>query len=218
MNKLNLEACVENLQQCIKSQELGAHRVELCADLKSAGTTPSYGLVKKCKELIKIPVFVIIRPRGGDFVYDRNEIEIMRNDIEILINLNVDGFVFGILTEHNEVDYDNCKYLIDFVKSFEKDGNKFSLTFHMAFDSIREESKLETIDKIISLGFSRILTKGSLTNATDGIKNLIKYNEYANGKIIIMPGGGVTKDNYSTIAEYTGCLEFHGTKIVGPLN
>ncbi len=233
------EACVENINQCIKAEKNGAHRVELCADLSNGGTTPSYGIVKKAKEILNIPVFVIIRPRGGNFIYDRNEVQIMIEDIKILSTLNVDGFVIGLLKESkgddgllkSEVDWENIELLVDAVKSSQVNSE---LTFHMAFDSININAdgdfedgkdinynekdlslKYETIDKLIELGFKRILTKGCNINAPAGLNNLKMYNEYSSGRIIIMPGGGVTLNNYKEVAEATGSKELHGTKIVG---
>jgi copper homeostasis protein len=174
------------------------------------------------KKLLNIPVFVIIRPRGGNFTQDENELSIMISDIEILkTDLKVDGFVFGILSEDNQIDIEKNKRLVDLIKSLDNDlkiQNKLisptSITFHMAFDCIDEDKKFESIDKLVSLGFDRILTKGCSTNAVDGIENIKKYVEYANGRISVMPGGKVTKDNFMKFVEYAKCSEVHGTKIV----
>jgi len=167
--KYKFEVCVETIEQCLSAEEKGADRIELCADLCVGGTTPSYGIVKKAKEILKIPVFVIIRPRGGNFIYNYNEIEIMKYDIESLKSLNVEGFVIGILNKNNEIDWENLTFLTN-------NCNNIDLTFHMAFDSINDDSKLQSIDKLISLGFKRILTKGSQFDAPSGIINLKKYN------------------------------------------
>lgn len=186
------EACVENLQQCIHAEELGADRLELCSDLYNAGTTPSYGLVKKVKNICKIPVFVIIRPRGGDFIYRKDEVEIMKDDIENLCKLNIDGLVIGMLNKENEIDYENLKLLMGEAETNLNTLSAPQFTFHMAFDSIPYEKQLESLDKLVSLGFSRILCKGSSTCAMDGVENLKRLVEYAGNRIIIMPGGGVT--------------------------
>lgn len=111
------EACVETIQQALSAEKKGASRIELCANLKEGGTTPSYGLIKLSKEIISIPIFVIIRPRGGDFVYDEYEIEIMKRDISMCLSLNVDGIVFGILTKTKQLDLIKIKELIDYTKS-----------------------------------------------------------------------------------------------------
>ncbi len=112
-----LEACVETIQQAINAENNGANRIELCADLKVGGITPSYGFINLVKELLNIPIFVIIRPRGGNFVYEDLEIEIMKRDIKACINLNVDGLVFGILTDTNQIDLEKTKDLINYTKS-----------------------------------------------------------------------------------------------------
>jgi copper homeostasis protein len=220
------ESCVETIQECIIAEKKGASRIELCADLHQGGVTPSYGVVQSAKKILKIPVFVIIRPRGGNFNYDEIEMEIMKNDIDILKrDLEVDGFVFGILTEDNLIDYEKNKILVDLIRKIDEEegikaklqsnnSSRTSITFHMAFDFIQEEKKIESIDLLVSLGFDRILTKGCETNAVDGIENIKKYVEYANGRISIMPGGKVTKDNYKTFLKDTKCFEVHGTKIV----
>lgn len=216
------ESCVETIEECLNSEKNGASRIELCADLCQGGTTPSYGIVKIAKKLLNIPVFVIIRPRGGNFIYDENELNIMISDIEILKReLNVDGFVFGILTKDNRIDYEKNKIMVDLIKSIDRDLGKqnklntpSSITFHMAFDCIDDDKKNESIDTLASLGFHRILTKGCSTNAVDGIENIKKYVDYSNGRIGIMPGGKVTYDNYMKFVEYASCTEVHGTKIV----
>jgi copper homeostasis protein len=205
------EACVESIQECLEMERRGASRVELCSDLAKSGTTPSFGVVKVAKESLKIPIFVIIRPRGGDFVYDENEMKIMLNDIKIFKEINVDGFVIGILNKENELDYEKNKTLIDEIK---KGNNKASITFHMAFDEIPMDSKLSAIDKLVELGINRILTKGCKTKAEDGLENLRKFVEHSNQRIIIMIGGKVTSENYEKIVDFTGCSEVHGTKIV----
>jgi copper homeostasis protein len=214
-SKVIYEACVESIQQCLRSEELGADRIELCADLAKGGTTPSYGLVKQCKERVKIPVFIIIRPRGGNFVHDDLELSIMEDDIRSCLNLGVEGLVFGILTKDNQIDIEANKRLVELARGI---NNSCKLTFHMAFDDI-EGDRSEAISQISKLGFNRILTKGSKTNASDGIDNLKLYIEYSRSfGIEIMPGGGITKDNREKFENILKCNELHGTKIVGNLN
>ena len=217
------EACVETFEQCVNAQNNGANRIELCADLCKGGTTPSYGMIKMVKEKLKIPVFVMIRPRGGNFVYSEEEIKIMLCDIEMCISLDVDGLVFGILDNQSQIDFDKNKRIMDFIQHYIAEKNKkipmdkikkFEVTFHMAFDEIPSQYHFNTIDLLIDLGFTRILTKGCQSKALDGIENIKKYLQYSNERIIILPGGGLTKENYLNFVELSECREVHGTKIV----
>jgi copper homeostasis protein len=202
------EACVGDILQAISAFENGADRIELCADLANAGTTPSYACIKIAKLKLSIPIFVIIRPRGGDFFYSDIELDVMKLDIENCKSLGIDGVVIGILKCQNNkisIDIDKTKELIHIAKPMK-------ITFHMAFDLI--DDKYEAIDQLIELGVDRILTKGCNTCAIDGKENIKQYINYANDRIIIMPGGGVNKMNYRELAEFTGAKELHGTKIV----
>jgi copper homeostasis protein len=200
-----LEACVESITEAINAEKKGANRIELCADLSKAGITPSYGTIKKAKACLSIPIHVIIRPRGGDFVYTKDEIDIMAEDILICKELKVDGVVFGILNENGDVDVDTMRQLIQIAKPMK-------VCFHMAFDLI--DDKFKAIDQLVELGVDILLTKGCQTCAYDGRDNIKNYIEYAKGGIVVMPGGKVTGDNYREIAEYTGANNLHGTKIV----
>ena len=181
------------------------------------GITPSYGTAKQIKENIKLPLFCMIRPRGGNFVYNQNEINAMLDDIFILVKYaKIDGIVIGCLNENNEIDIETNKILINKAREINKD---IQITFHMAFDEIRNinvEYK-KNIDILINLGFNRILTKGCKYDAFQGKNNIKMYLEYAKDKIIIMPGKGITNQNYKELVSFTGCKEIHGTKIVGVL-
>jgi copper homeostasis protein len=203
--KLIFEACVGSYSSAKEAEKRGASRIELCDNLKEGGTTPSYGTIKLAKKNLKIPIFVIIRPRGGDFIYSAEEIEKMKEDIIQCKSLGVDGVVLGILNEDYEVDIDKMASLIEKAQGMQ-------ITFHMAFDEILDRKK--AIDTLVTLGVHRILTKGSLGGAIEGKEMLKEFIEYSKGRIIILPGGGVTKDNYHVLREYLGNEEFHGTKIV----
>ena len=160
----------------------------------------------------------MIRPRGGNFVFDQNEINIMIDDIYIMVKeAKVDGIVIGCLTENNEIDLETTKKLINKARELNKD---IQITFHMAFDEIGniQENYKKNIDLLINLGCNRILTKGCKKNAFEGKENIKKYIEYAKNRIIIMPGKSITNENYKNIVLETGCKEVHGTKIVGILN
>ncbi len=202
------EACVGNYREAKKADELGADRVELCDNLMEGGTTPSYGTILLAKEKLNLDIFPIIRPRGGDFVYTEDEILIMEKDIELCKKAKVDGVVFGILTKDNKIDEEKNKRLIEKAEGL-------NITFHMAFDEI-EDSK-SAIDTLIKLGVDRILTKGGKVSALNNVDALKELIEYAGEDIIILPGGGVTKDNYMELVEKTKAKEVHGTRIVGNL-
>lgn len=203
------EACVGNYMEAKKAYELGAQRIELCDNLMEGGTTPSYGTIVLAREKLDLDIFVIIRPRGGDFVYSEEEILIMEKDIELCKEAKVHGVVFGVLTEENEIDIEKNKRLIEKAEGL-------NITFHMAFDEI-ENSKL-AIDTLIELGVDRILTKGGKVSAMKNKEKLKELIEYAGEDIIILPGGGVTKDNYKELVKATGAREVHGTRIVGGLS
>ena len=198
------EKCVGSYKEAVEAEMLGAHRVEFCDNLLEDGTTPSFGNIKKLVNKIKIPVMVIIRPRGGNFEYSEDEGEIMLEDIKMCKELGVYGVVIGAL-KGNKIDLELTKRLVE-------EAKPMSITFHMAFDEI--ENKKEAIDKLVELGVDRILTKGGNENALSGKDVLKELVKYANDRIIIMPGKGVNKENREYILEYTGAKEIHGTKIV----
>lgn len=198
------EACVGNYNEAIKAEALGAHRIELCDNLSEDGTTPSFGTIKKTINTVKIPVMVIIRPRGGNFEYSKEEAEIMIEDIKVCKELGVYGVVIGAL-KGKKIDLELTKKLVE-------EAKPMKITFHMAFDNI--ENKNEAIDELVALGVERILTKGGRENALVGRDNLRSLINYANDRIIIMPGKGVNKQNREFILDYTGAKEIHGTRVV----
>lgn len=202
---LLFEACVGNYNEAVEAEKRGASRIELCDNLLEGGTTPSYGTIKKAMENIKLPINVIIRPRGGDFVYSKEEFEIMVEDIKICKQLNVNGIVIGCLRKDNTIDEEGLKLLVE-------NAEGLSVTFHMAFDEIDDKKK--AIDKLVEYKIDRILSKGGEISATNNLDTLKDLIEYANDRIVIMPGGGVNKDNKYDVANHTGAKEVHGTKIV----
>lgn len=202
------EACVGSYIEAKKAEDLGADRIELCDNLNEGGTTPSLGTIKIAKETISVPIFPIIRPRGGNFIFSEEEIKIMERDIELCKSLNIDGVVIGALTSNNEIDEDVIIRLIEKAKGM-------NITFHMAFDLI--ENRKAAIDKLIQLGVNRILTKGGNKSAMNNLDILRETVEYAGNRINILAGGGITKDNYKYIVDKTCVKEVHGTKIVGKL-
>lgn len=198
------EACVGSYNEAVKAETLGANRVELCDNLLEDGTTPSYGTIKKTINELKIPVMVIIRPRGGDFEYSEDELEIMLDDIRMCKELGAYGVVIGALKD-NKIDYEMVKKLV-------KEAKPMSITFHMAFDEI--DNRKAALEELIELGIDRVLTKGGRINAISGLDSIRALVNYASGRIKIMPGKGINKDNRDHILEYTKVQEIHGSKIV----
>lgn len=199
--KSKIEICANSVESAVKAQEGGAYRVELCAGIPEGGTTPSFGEIRMARQLLqRTKLHVIIRPRGGDFLYNYQEQEIMLHDIKVARQLGADGVVFGCLTAEGNVDIPTMKKLMNAV------GN-MSVTFHRAFDMCRDPK--EALEQIIELGCDRILTSGQEADAVTGIPLLKKLVEQADGRIIIMPGCGINPSNIREIAEQTGTHEFH---------
>jgi copper homeostasis protein len=196
-----LEVCCGDLQSVRAAIEGGAHRVELCEALELDGLTPSEAMMESAIGM-GIPVQVLIRVREGDFVYNKDEICKMRNDIRLARKLGAAGVVIGALMPDGSIDEEAIRCMMD-----EAEG--LSVTFHRAFDVCREPE--EALEKIISLGCHRLLTSGQAPTAELGIPMLKKLIEQADGRIIIMPGAGVNPQNASRILEETGALEIHGS-------
>ena len=190
--------------------EGGADRIELCANLAEGGTTPSYAHIKKCKEAFSIPMFPIIRPRGGDFLYNKDEFEIMKNDIRLCKELGCEGIVIGLLNMDGTIDITRTAELIDLAYPLE-------VTFHRAFDRCKDP--FAALEELIGIGCQRVLTSGQQPSVAspDSIVNskavelIAALNKLADDRIIIMPGSGVRKENIKLLAEKTGCLEFHSS-------
>lgn len=206
------EASVENYDQAKRAVELGADRIELCDNMAVLGTTPSYGTIKLAKENLPVPIFPIIRPRKGNFVYTKEELQIMEEDIEVCKRLGVAGVVFGVLTEDDEIDAVAMQRLIA------RCGDKLAVSCHLAFDEV--EDKKKAIDILVELGVIRTTTKGrkKRTPALENHAAIKELVEYSGDRLIIMPAVGVTADNYLEVVKKTGATEVHGTKIVGELN
>ncbi len=199
---MKLEIIGFNIESCIAAQEAGAHRIELCASPGEGGTTPSYAFIKAAREKLQNDLYVMIRPRGGDFLYSDEEFEMMKTDVAICKQLNCDGIVTGILAKDGKVDTGRCKELIDLAYPLE-------VTFHRAFD--RVANPFEALKEIIDLGFGRILTSGLKPKAMDGKETLAALVKQSEGSIIIMPGSGITSENIIEMAESTGAKEFHSS-------
>lgn len=201
MKNFQFEICTNSVESCIAAQEGGANRVELCAGIPEGGTTPSYGEIATAREVLThTKLHVIIRPRGGDFLYSPVEIKTMLKDIEIARRLGADGVVFGCLTADGEIDIPVMQQLMAASKGL-------SVTFHRAFDVCRNPHK--ALEQLIELGCDRILTSGQQANAEAGIPLLKELQQQAAGRIILLAGCGVNENNIRRIAEETGVGEFH---------
>jgi copper homeostasis protein len=205
MQKNHLEIACFNLASAIIAQQAGANRIEFCADMNVGGVTPKLADFILLKSKIHIPVFVMIRTRGGNFVYSNEEFEQMKNDILEFKNAGTDGFVFGILTENNEVNAIQNKELVQL-------ANPLPCTFHRAFDEINNQ--MDALDKIIECGFSTILTSGNVNNALEGLSSLKALASKANDKICIMPGGGVRANNIEILKENIATNWFHSSAVL----
>jgi copper homeostasis protein len=182
--------------------EGGADRIELCANLAEGGTTPSYGHIKKCREAFGVLVYPIIRPRGGDFLYNAEEFDIMLQDVKLCKQLGCDGVVIGLLNKDGTIDRKRTSLLGEA-------AYPLGITFHRAFDRCRDP--FEAMEQLIEIGCERILTSGQKPLATDAVEVIAQLNKAADERIIIMPGSGVRKENIMTLAEQTGCVEFHSS-------
>ena len=195
-----VEICTNSVTSCLEAQKGGAYRVELCAGIPEGGTTPSYGEIVMARKLLNIKLNVIIRPRGGDFLYSDVEHQTMIHDIEMAEKFGVDGVVIGCLTADGRIDMQRNKELIQAAQGM-------SVTFHRAFDMCKDP--FESLEQIISLGCDTLLTSGQQPTAIEGISLLKELVEKANDRIIIMPGSGVNEDNIATLAKETKAKEFH---------
>ncbi len=194
------EICANSVASCIAAQEGGADRVELCSGIPEGGTTPSFGMIRKARASIDIALNVIIRPRGGDFLYSLDELEEMIYDITTAKELGADGLVFGCLTKEGKVDKRAMSMLMDA-------AGATPVTFHRAFD--HSADPLEALEDIIGLGCARILTSGCRPTAIEGSGLLAELVKVAGDRIIIMPGCGINENNIAEIARLSGAREFH---------
>lgn len=201
MNPFQFEVCANSAESCIAAQAGGTDRVELCAGIPEGGTTPSYGEIAMAREMLTTTkLHVIIRPRGGDFLYTALEQRIMLKDIETARQLGADGVVFGCLTPEGDVDIPLMKRLMEAAQGM-------SVTFHRAFDVCRHPQ--DALETIIGLGCHRILTSGQQATAEQGIPLLKELQQQTAGRIILLAGCGVNETNIARIALETGIHEFH---------
>jgi copper homeostasis protein len=195
-----LEVIAYNIASCIIAQENGADRIELCANPAEGGTTPSYGMIRAAKEKCSIPVYVMIRPRGGDFLYSDEEYGIMQEDIIYCRDYGCDGVVLGLLLPDGTIDIKRTKALVQLAYPME-------VTFHRAFDRVKDAH--QSLEDVIECGCTRILTSGLKPTAAEGVSLIRELIELADERIIIMPGSGVRSSNIEGLIELSGAVEFH---------
>ncbi|XP_035124648.1 copper homeostasis protein cutC homolog isoform X1 [Callithrix jacchus] len=218
-NGFLMEVCVDSVESAVNAERGGADRIELCSGLSEGGTTPSMGVLQVVKQSVQIPVFVMIRPRGGDFLYSDREIEVMKADIRLAKLYGADGLVFGALTEDGHIDKELCMSLMAICRPL-------PVTFHRAFDMVHDP--MAALETLLTLGFERVLTSGCDSSALEGLPLIKRLIEQAKGRIVVMPGitwdaklhkkllsqeadsgGGITDKNLQRILEGSGATEFH---------
>lgn len=200
-NEFKIEICSNGVASCRAAQEAEADRVELCAGIPEGGTTPSAGTIALTRRLLTTTrLQVIIRPRGGDFLYTDEEQQVMAEDIRMARRLGADGVVFGCLTADGDIDLPACERLM-------REAEGLDVTFHRAFDRCREP--LRALEELIGLGVGRVLTSGQQPTAEAGIGLLRELNDHAQGRIRVLAGCGINESNIARIARETGVREFH---------
>ena len=210
MRDIIKEACVETFEEAILAEKKGADRVELCSRLDLDGLTPERKIVEKVLGALSIPIKIMIRPRAGNFSYNDQELNRMKEDILFCKDLNVQGVVFGILDQNKTIDMENMKYLSDIADNLE-------ITFHKAID--QTDSIIDEIDRLLTIGsISSVLTSGGAYNAYAGSRFLKKALEKYEDIITIIPAGSITKNNIHELHQIIGAKEYHGRKIVGDLD
>ncbi len=197
-----LEICAGSVQSAVAAQAGGAHRIELCQNLEQGGTTPSFGLIQEVLRRVSIPVFVLIRPRPGDFCYDTAELAIMLADVAQCRALGCAGVVIGALDEAGRVDIAGCRALIEA-------AGPLQITFHRAFDVCADQA--QALETIIDLGCHRVLTSGGQASAPAGQAQLAALVHLASDRLRIMPGAGITPANVALLRAATGATEFHAS-------
>jgi copper homeostasis protein len=198
--RFKLEICVDSVESAIAAQIGGADRIELCDNLIEGGTTPGYGTIVSAKNNLDISLFVLIRPRGGDFLYTDLEYDIMRRDIDICGECGVDGIVLGILRADGGIDVERTEKLVEL-------ANPMPVTFHRAFDMCSDPFR--GLTDVISTGSARLLTSGQNNSAEKGSALISQLISQSGKKLIIMPGSGINPLNILSIAKITGADEFH---------
>ncbi|MCC4602574.1 copper homeostasis protein CutC [Xanthomonas campestris] len=202
MSALGLEVAADSVASALAAQAGGAMRVELCGGLDGGGLTPSFGTLAVVRARLRIPLYVLIRPRVGDFVFSADEVEAMRRDVQQCVALGCDGVVLGALDRHGQVDMDTMRVLIEAAGSL-------GVTFHRAIDVSAEPAR--ALEDAIALGCERVLTSGARASAIEGVDVIAALVRQAAGRIGIMPGAGVSEHNVASLRARTGACEFHAS-------
>ncbi|MCP5521509.1 MAG: copper homeostasis protein CutC [Verrucomicrobiales bacterium] len=197
---IQIEICIDSVAGALAAERGGAHRVELCDNLFEGGTTPSAGCLRIARERCSLKIHSMVRPRGGDFLYSDLEFAVMREDVRVAKDLGADGVVFGLLTAAGEIDVPRTRELIELARPLK-------VTFHRAFDVCRDASR--ALEDLVGLGVERVLTSGQEPTCLEGMETLAALHRQAAGRIIVMPGGGLSPRNVRRIVEGTGVQEVH---------
>ena len=202
MARILLEIIASTVEDCLAAESGGADRIELCAAIATAGLTPSLGTLIEAKKRIRVPVMAMVRPRAGGFCYSDEDFQVMRRDAALLLEHGADGIVFGILHADGTTDTTRCGKMVELA------GGKQTV-FHRAFDVLRDP--MRGLDQLVDLGFTRVLTSGQKRAASEGLERIRELVTHANGRIEILPGGGVRPPNVLQLIEATGCTQVHLT-------
>ena len=194
-----IEVCAESYEYALKAEKAGADRIELCKDLHLEGLTHDYETAKKTIDSLNIPVFILIRPREGDFIYSNEEFELMKSDIIKFKEMGCKGIVSGVLNYDNSIDFKRTKELVELSRPLE-------FTFHRGFDIIT--NPIKEIEKLIEIGVDRVLTSGQKNKAIEGLDLLLELKNISKNRIKIIPGGGINKSN---IVNFKSFKEIHGS-------
>ncbi len=196
-----LEIAVDTLDRALAAERGGAHRIELCRELSNGGLTPSVELMRLARKQVRLPIFAMIRPRGGDFVYSTAEFAEMQRDVTVAAQMGMDGLVLGILADGGRIDIERTRRLVEVARLL-------PVTFHRAFD-VSATDLHRSLEDVIRTGAVRILTSGGAASAQAGVGCLANLVQTASTRIVVMPGGGITAMNVEHIAKTTGAREFH---------
>ena len=211
MSEVVVEACVDSLASAVAAAGAGAHRVELCANLREGGTTPSVGALEACRARVTAPVFAMVRPRAGDFCYDEGELDVVARDIRVLRDHGAQGIVVGVLTPEGEIDQDAVMRLLDAARPL-------PVTFHRAFDLARDA--VSACETLLRCGVDRVLTSGTAATALEGAGVIERLVRLAGDRLVVMAGGGVRAGNAAEIVRRTGVRELHAgpsRRVDGPM-
>lgn len=202
MTQFVLEIAANSLASALAAQEGGADRIELCANIADGGTTPSFGSLVATRDRVRIPIYVLIRPRAGDFCYDAGEIDVMLRDTETCVRVGCDGVVIGALDTHGDIDTGVCRALI-------AAAGQRGVTFHRAFDAVRDQNG--ALETIIELGCERVLTSGSEASAVAGANRIASFVKQVDSRLKVMAGAGLDASNIREVAVRSAASEFHGS-------